>query len=85
MKTLPPQTIGMKWFPKREGMAMGIVVGGFGFGAFVFNQVSCMEKGHTDTELCQMIGPRLRGRTSDRTSGELMQPREYYFSDLRTV
>ena len=30
----------MKWFPKREGMAMGIVVGGFGFGAFVFNQVS---------------------------------------------
>ena len=34
-----PQTIGMKWFPKREGMAMGIVVGGFGFGAFVFNQV----------------------------------------------
>lgn len=44
MKTLPPQTIGMKWFPKREGMAMGIVVGGFGFGAFVFNQVCCMEE-----------------------------------------
>ena len=41
MKT---QTIGMKWFPKREGMAMGIVVGGFGFGAFVFNQVCCMEE-----------------------------------------
>ena len=37
---IPTMTIGMKWFPKREGMAMGIVVGGFGFGAFVFNQVS---------------------------------------------
>ena len=34
-----PQTIGMRWFPQRKGMAMGIVVGGFGFGAFVFNQV----------------------------------------------
>ena len=29
----------MKWFPKRKGMAMGIVVGGFGGGAFIFNQI----------------------------------------------
>ena len=32
-------TIGMSWFPDRKGMAMGIVVGGFGGGAFLFNQV----------------------------------------------
>jgi hypothetical protein len=29
----------LRWFPKHKGMAMGIVVGGFGFGAFVFNQI----------------------------------------------
>ena len=32
-------TIGMRWFPHRKGMAMGVVVGGFGGGAFVFNQI----------------------------------------------
>ena len=29
----------MRWFPNNKGMAMGIVVGGFGGGAFVFNQI----------------------------------------------
>ena len=28
-----------RWFPNNKGMAMGIVVGGFGGGAFVFNQI----------------------------------------------
>jgi hypothetical protein len=32
-------TIGMRWFPERKGMAMGVVVGGVGGGAFVFNQI----------------------------------------------
>ena len=32
-------TIGMRWFPQRKGMAMGVVVGGFGGGAFIFNQI----------------------------------------------
>ena len=36
---IPTMTIGMRWFPERKGMAMGIVVGGFGGGAFIFNQV----------------------------------------------
>ncbi len=36
---IPTMTIGMRWFPKRKGMAMGIVVGGFGGGAFIFNQI----------------------------------------------
>jgi hypothetical protein len=29
----------MKWFPRRKGTAMGFVVGGFGGGAMVFNQI----------------------------------------------
>lgn len=36
---IPTMTIGMRWFPNNKGMAMGIVVGGFGGGAFVFNQI----------------------------------------------
>ena len=36
---IPTMTIGMRWFPHNKGMAMGVVVGGFGGGAFVFNQI----------------------------------------------
>ena len=36
---IPTLTTAMKWFPNRKGMAMGIVVGGFGGGAMVFNQI----------------------------------------------
>lgn len=36
---IPTLTTAMKWFPNRKGTAMGIVVGGFGGGAFVFNQI----------------------------------------------
>ena len=32
-------TTGMKWFPLNKGIAMGCVVGGFGGGAFVFNNI----------------------------------------------
>ena len=36
---IPTLTTAMKWFPDRKGTAMGIVVGGFGGGALVFNQI----------------------------------------------
>lgn len=36
---IPTLTTAMKWFPNRKGTAMGIVVGGFGGGALVFNQI----------------------------------------------
>ena len=36
---IPTLTTAMKWFPNRKGTAMGIVVGGFGGGAMVFNQI----------------------------------------------
>ena len=32
-------TIGMQWFPSHRGLATGVVVGGFGGGAFIFNQI----------------------------------------------
>lgn len=36
---IPTLTTGMKWFPKNKGTAMGLVVGGFGGGALVFNNI----------------------------------------------
>ena len=36
---IPTLTTAMKWFPNSKGTVMGIVVGGFGGGAFVFNQI----------------------------------------------
>ena len=36
---IPTLTTSMKWFPKQKGVTMGIVVGGFGGGAFVFNTI----------------------------------------------
>ena len=47
---IPTMTIGMRWFPKRRGLAMGIVVGGFGGGAFIFNQVKLKMKGQMPLE-----------------------------------
>jgi len=36
---IPTLTTGMAWFPRNKGIAMGCVVGGFGGGAFVFNNI----------------------------------------------
>ncbi|XP_023330169.1 uncharacterized protein LOC111702648 [Eurytemora carolleeae] len=36
---IPTLTTGMKWFPNNKGTAMGLVVGGFGGGAFAFNNI----------------------------------------------
>jgi len=35
----PPMGVAMRWFPKIKGLVNGIIVGGFGAGAFIFNQV----------------------------------------------
>ena len=37
---LPTLTIPMAWFPERRGLVSGLVVSGFGAGAFAFNQVT---------------------------------------------
>ena len=35
----PPMAVAMKWFPRKKGLVNGIIVGGFGLGAFIFNTV----------------------------------------------
>lgn len=35
----PPMGVAMRWFPRKKGLVNGIIVGGFGMGAFIFNQV----------------------------------------------
>ncbi len=36
----PPMGVAMRWFPRQKGLVNGIIVGGFGLGAFIFNQAS---------------------------------------------
>jgi len=36
---IPPMTIAMSWFPEKRALVTGIVVGGFGGGSFIWNQV----------------------------------------------
>jgi len=35
----PPMAVAMRWFPNKKGLVNGIIVGGFGLGAFIFNFV----------------------------------------------
>lgn len=35
----PPLGVAMRWFPRKKGLVNGVIVGGFGLGAFVFNQI----------------------------------------------
>lgn len=39
MAYIAPVSMVMKWFPERKGLAGGMVAGGFGLGAFVYNQL----------------------------------------------
>lgn len=36
---IPTLTVPMMWFPNNKGLVSGIVVSGFGIGAFIFNQI----------------------------------------------
>jgi len=53
---IPTLTTAMKWFPTRKGTAMGIVVGGFGGGAMVFNQIQTAIVNHENFKISTM-GP----------------------------
>jgi len=35
----PPMAVAMAWYPRKKGLVNGIIVGGFGMGAFIFNTV----------------------------------------------
>ncbi|CAB4058694.1 unnamed protein product [Lepeophtheirus salmonis] len=34
-----PMGVAMRWFPRKKGLVNGIILGGYGMGAFVFNQI----------------------------------------------
>ena len=36
----PPIMCGWEWFPENKGLVSGLVIGGFGFGAFIFGFVT---------------------------------------------
>ena len=36
----PPIICGWEWFPKNKGLISGLIVGGYGFGAFIFGFIS---------------------------------------------
>ena len=36
----PPIMCAWEWFPKRKGMVSGIIISGFGFGAFIFGFIT---------------------------------------------
>ena len=35
-----PLISGWEWYPERKGMVTGVTLGGYGFGSFIFSQVS---------------------------------------------
>ena len=35
----PPMGVAMRWYPRKKGLVNGIIGGGFGMGAFIFNTV----------------------------------------------
>ena len=61
---IPTMTIGMRWFPQHKGLAMGVVVGGFGGGAFIFNQIqtAILNPGNLSTEGEYFEDPALLAR-----------------------
>jgi MFS family permease len=38
----PPLGVAMKWYPRKKGLVNGVIVGGFGLGAFIFNQIQSL-------------------------------------------
>ena len=47
----PPLGVAMRWFPKSKGLVNGIIVGGFGLGAFIFNQIQTAYLNPTNKDL----------------------------------
>lgn len=41
----------MRWFPRQKGLVNGVIVGGFGLGAFVFNQIQSTYLNPTNEKL----------------------------------
>ena len=64
MTYMVPMQHGWLWFPDRPGLITGIIIGGFGLGAFVFNFV-CTGLVNPDNE------KPVDGRFSDEVNGRV--------------
>ena len=66
----PPLGVAMRWFPKSKGLVNGIIVGGFGLGAFIFNQIQTAYLNPNNKEL-YIIEKIMRFFPTDRkTTGQ---------------
>ena len=63
----PPLELAMRWFPRTKGLANGIVVGGFGLGALIFDRIQTETVNAADTEPHKGLYP-------------LIDPAERYFT-----
>lgn len=64
MAYIAPLAVVSKWFPERRGLAGGLVVGSFGLGAFVYNQViPRLPAFHAvSVQAAQVLATRVAGR-----------------------
>lgn len=59
-----PIICGWEWFPERKGLISGLIIGGFGFGAFIFGFITT-----------RIVNPENQGVTLDSSNGEKYIPK----------
>ena len=72
MAYITPVSMVTKWFPDRKGLAGGLVVGGFGLGAFIYNQWIPRLRGFHAAAV--HAGGFLAARTAAKAAGTAFDP-----------
>jgi OFA family oxalate/formate antiporter-like MFS transporter len=78
MAYVTPVAVIAKWFPDRRGMATGLVVMGFGFGAFFYNQIVPRLSGFASA--AKASGVYAEARTAAIKAGTTFSPAQYQLS-----
>ena len=55
----PPMVLAMRWWPRQKGLINGIVVGGFGLGALIFDNVQTLYVNGADAKPTPGLYPRV--------------------------
>lgn len=83
MAYITPLSMVTKWFPDRKGLAGGLVAGGFGLGAFVYNQlVPRLPDFHA---AAMHAGGYLAARAAAQSSGVAFDPGHLLPAQMPTV